>query len=361
MDAARGEPRESQDPQRRDTRRRFEQWARNSACEANTLSAVYGISMAKVAEREGLKPSMGQSPFAIARGQTFERSLFWDEGKALREELERTDVLPKGSAGWADLRMRAIGGPMPDLDAARLATLDILQRLGGKGAKDRPSIVASATLLIPSGVMLPEALLVIDVLAIRYEKDAVRLTVGEIKTYPDRGGHTDVEELAGARAQAGVYVHALRMVVEQLGLTDRLKVADDGFLVLSRPGFNRPSVRAGEELKYQAWRAARGFGQLEAAAEALAPLGDAAYGDKGIEAVRKAPKTYFESCVSFCDLAPKCFDRAISEGNAEVLGEDVARFLGEVPLDRAMALIGGAKPKNDAEEDLTRRLEEVRS
>ena len=204
--------------------------------------------------------------------------------------------------------------------------------------------------------MLPEALLVIDVLAIRYEKDGVRLTVGEIKTYPDRGGHTDVEELAGARAQAGVYVHALRMVIDQLGLSGRLKVADDGFLVLSRPGFNRPSVRAGEELKYQAWRAKRGFEQLEAAAEALAPLGEKAYGDKGVEAVRKAPKTYSETCVGFCDLAPKCFERALEAGDAEVLGEDVARYLGDVSLERAMALMEGAKPKNEAEEDLKRRL-----
>jgi hypothetical protein len=312
--------------------------------------------MSKVAEREGLKPSMGQSPFAIARGQAFERSLFWDAAKALREELERTEVLPEGSSGWVDLRMRVIGGPIRDLDSARAATLDLLRRLGGKGPDDRPSVVASATLLIPSGVMLPEALLVIDVLAIRYSADGAHLTVGEIKTYPDRGGHTDVEELAGARAQAGVYVHALRMVIDQLGLSGRLKVADEGLLVLSRPGFNRPSVRAGEELRYQAWRASRGFEPLEKAAEALAPLGEGAYGEKGIESVRTAPKAYFESCVSFCDLAPRCFERALADGNAEVLGEDVARFLGAVSLERAMKLMDGAKPENEAEADLARRL-----
>jgi hypothetical protein len=344
------------DPQKRDTRRRFEQWARNSACEANTLSAVYGISMAEVAKREGLKPTMGQSPFAIARGQTFERSLFRNDAEGLRAELERAEVLPKGSSGFVDLRMRMIGGPMADLDRAREATTALLKRLTDRRSPDRPSIVASATLLIPSGVMLPEALLVIDVLAATYERDRIRLVVGEIKTYPDRGGHTDTEELAGARAQAGVYVHALRMVVNELGLSDRVSVADDGFLVLSRPGFNRPSVRAREELKYQAWRAKRGFEQLEKAAEELAPLGEKAYGDKGVEAVRKAPKTYSESCVTFCDLAPKCFERALTEGSPVVLGEDVTRFLGEIPLDRALELMDGARSKGDAENDLKRRL-----
>jgi hypothetical protein len=44
---------------RRDTRRRFEQCARK-----------------RVALREGLPPSMGQSPFAIFRSRTFEQVLF---------------------------------------------------------------------------------------------------------------------------------------------------------------------------------------------------------------------------------------------------------------------------------------------
>jgi hypothetical protein len=344
------------DPQHRDTRRRFEQWARNPVCEANTISAVYGIPMAEVAKREGLRPTMGQSPFAIARGQTFERGLFRDAAAELREELERAEVLPVGSSGFVDFRMRVTGGPMADLDRGREATLALLRRIGGPDERDRPSIIASATLLIPSGVMLPEALLVIDVLAVRYAKERVTLTVGEIKTYPDRGGHTDTEELASARAQAGVYVHALRMVIDELGLGARISVEDQGFLVLSRPGFNRPSVRPREELKYQAWRAVRGFAQLENAAELLAPLGDAAFGEKGIEAVRDADKSYFETCVGFCDLAPKCFARSLESNDPVILGEEVARFLGDIPLDRALELMNGKRPKNEAEEDLGRRL-----
>jgi len=65
-----------QQESRRDTRRRFEQWAHNPTCQANTISAVHGISMADVATRESGRSSMGQSPFAIARGQAFERGLF---------------------------------------------------------------------------------------------------------------------------------------------------------------------------------------------------------------------------------------------------------------------------------------------
>lgn len=60
----------------RDTRRRFEQWGKNPGCEANAVSAILGISMVEVAEREGLTSMMGQSPFALQRGQRFERQLF---------------------------------------------------------------------------------------------------------------------------------------------------------------------------------------------------------------------------------------------------------------------------------------------
>lgn len=341
--------------EKRDTRRRFEQWARNPACEANTLSAVHGIPMAEVAKREGLTPTMGQSPFAIARGQTFERGLFREQAKNLREELEKVGILPEGSAGFEDLRMKNIGGRVRDLDAARSATTELLKKIA-VGSKEL-SIIASPTLLIPAGVMLPEALLVIDVVTVRYSEIGALFTVGEIKTYPDRGGHTDPVELATARAQAGVYVHALRMVLAQLGLQDRIKVSDKGFLVLSRPGFNRPSIRAGEDLKYQAWRAERGFQQLEAAAHKLPPLADQERFDPGrLDAVRRSGTAYVDTCISFCDLAPLCFDHALAESNPIVLGEDVARFLGTTDLDRAMALMDGAPPASPAEEDLKRRL-----
>lgn len=346
-------------PQKRDTRRRFEQWARNPACEANTLSAVHGISMAEVAKREGLTPSMGQSPFALARGQTFERGLFRDGARALIEELERAGVSMNGATDdLIDIRLKQNGGRVPDLDTARELTVELLRDLGRSKRNASPRLIASATLLIPSGVMLPEALLVIDVIAAQYTGSDVLLTVGEIKTYPDRGGHTDTGELAGARAQAGVYVHALRMVTKQLGVDDRIRVFDQGFLVLSRPGFNKPSVRANEELKYQAWRAERGFAQLETAAARL-PVAESSEGTDApnrIEAVRQAATAYHETCVTFCDRAPACFAASLRTGDGAVLGEDVSRLLGGVSLDRAMELMDGARPRTDAERDLGRRI-----
>src|SRR5437870_2355421 len=106
------------DERRRDTRMRFEQWAQNPTCQANTISAVYNVRMAEVAKKEGYKPTFGQSPFAIARGDNFERMLFGNRAKILLEALIEQEVLPRGASRFADLRIRANGGPLPTLDEA---------------------------------------------------------------------------------------------------------------------------------------------------------------------------------------------------------------------------------------------------
>jgi hypothetical protein len=217
-----------------------------------------------------------------------------------------------------------------------------------------PSIVAAATIRIPERVMLPEAILVIDVLVVRWDATAKRpeLVVGEVKTYPDRGGHTDSRELATARAQAGVYMHGLDVTLAAMGLASRFTVSRNGVLVLTRPGSNFPSIRANEDLRYQAMRAERGFTQLERAADALVEGHDEA----SIDTVRTATTAYESACISFCDRASTCFRRAMEAGDATMLGEDVARFLGSVNLTRAMELLDGKKPRTPAEEEVAEQL-----
>jgi len=306
--------------------------------------------MAEVATADGVPPSTGQSPFAIARGQTFERILFRNNGKTLHEALVEAGVLSSRSKGFADFRLRMNGGRLRDHDQAIAGTSKLLQALAT--GKEKVAIIASATVRLPRLIMLPETILVSDVVAVTGERKAPVLVVGEIKTYPDRGGHTDGGELAQARAQAGVYVHGLRTALTELGLAASISVASEGFLVLSRPGVNRPSIRAGEDLRFQAWRAERGFKQLEEAAKGLPPPGD----KDPIAAIRGAETDYRQECVAFCDRAPVCFARAVRESNPIVLGEDAARFLGKVSLHRAVALIEGAKPADAGERDVVRRM-----
>lgn len=312
--------------------------------------------MAEVAKRDGTTPTMGQSPFAIARGVAFERSLYRSGGRAIFQALKEAGVVPDAGTELEDLRLRMNGGRLHRLDDALAATADLLRDVAkAKRPSEGPWLVAGATVRVPGGVMLPEAILVLDALVIDRSKTPPRLVVGEIKTYPDRAGYTDAQELATARAQAGVYVHGLRLVIQELGLGNAVEVATEGFLVLTRPGFNRPSVRASEDLKYQAERAKRGFALLRDAAAGL-PKGS---GRAGIEEIRTAEFKYSETCVSFCDRAPICREKALEMGKGAVLGDDVERFLGAVSLHRAIELMEGANPATDAERDLKRRIADV--
>lgn len=350
----------------RDTRRRFEQWANNPSCSANTISAVHNVKMAKVAERAGLDPSFGASPFALARGEQFEFNLLRNDAERLLPELIRTEVLPEDASGLRDLRIRMNRGTNPalrDLDTACEATLDLLRDIGsarGDEIDQLPAVVAAATLKLPGGVMLPEALLIIDVLVLRKHatQDRAEIVVGEVKTYPDRGGHTDRKQLAQARAQMGLYLHALHTVTENFADSERPCFSGTGFLVLSRSGSDFPRVRAGEQLEYQANRARNGFELLEAAAEALPPSPDIDGDDDTprLDAVLEADTTYGEGCLRFCDLAPRCHGRALEVEDPIVLGEDVHRFVAGIPLHRVGELFDGSVPHDETERDLVDRI-----
>ncbi len=351
---------------RRDTRRRLDQFIANPACEANVLSAVHDIPMAQVAVALGLDVESGQSPFAIGRGVTFERTLYADGASRLFSALVAAGILSTAASGFVDLRLRLNGGTVANLDEACARFHELLLRFATASAEERPilpALLAAPALRIPGRAILPDGMFAVDVVTVHPSPTAVVLRVGEIKVYPDCGGHTDPHQLASTRAQAGIYVHALRLAVAEAGVGDRVTIADDGFLVLTRPGSSAPSVRAHEDLGFQAQRAEVAFERLrEAAALAEALPADAA--GEGIPAARlavvsDAPTAYDEACVSFCELEGRCHAAAVAAGDAAILGRDAARFLGAVRLDRAGALLDGAAAESPAEADFLRRAREA--
>lgn len=343
---------------RRNTRGRFEQWAKNPTCEANTLSAVHNVRLDLAAKAEGLAPSFGQSPFAIARGNRFEAGLFYDDASKIRAVLERKGCLPSGSSGFLDLRLKMNGGTrVKTVDEALQLTEDWLKVIAADPTAAE-TIVAAPMIRIPRGVILPEALLIVDIVTVITTPEGVaRVTVGEVKVFADRGGYTDGHQLASARAQAGLYRHALELAVEALGLTEEVEVAADGFLVFTWPGSNSPAVRPGEDLTYQAIRAQRGFERLEEVAAAIVRDDDFRADNPAlIQRVIEADTAYSESCLNFCDLAPRCHKRALDADDPIVLGGEVKRLLGDTSIARALELLNDAEPATDREADLQRQL-----
>jgi hypothetical protein len=347
---------------RRDVRRRLEQYASNPECEANVLAAVHDIPMDKVAVSLGLAPKFGQSRFAIRRGQNFERSLFEEEALRLRKALVDQKVLPANASGFVDLRTHKNGGPQPTLDASRQVFLELLKGFVASAGEERhrlPTIIASPGLAVPGRAILPDGLFAVDVVTVHPQPPPgpIYLRVGEIKVYPDRGGFTSSTELASTRAQAGLYLHVLRRELAQLGVDGAIEASGFGFIVLTRPGSNQPSVRAPEDLRFQAGRAEIAFERLrEAAARAVPPDVDAKDVPRPrLELIAQSRKRYGDRCLAFCELADHCHAQALAAGDASALGEDVARLLGEINLHRALELLRGADALTPAETDFQRR------
>ena len=343
----------------RNTRGRFEQWVKNPQCEANSLSAVLNVKMSEVAKSIGYNPEFGQSPFAITRGFQFEAWLFKEDAKVLHSSLVKTGMLKEEESGLVDYRITMNGGPkLKSIDQAIDSSKNLLLSLTSKHTAKQPAIVAGLTVRLPKGVMLPEATLIIDAALITRVEDGFLIRVGEIKVFPDRGGHTDPAEISTARAQAGVYQHALSLAVEDLQLQKSVKVDTTGFLVFTWPGSNSPVIRPNEDLTFQALRAEQGFEKLDQIASGIVKNRPEDVSDH-LEWVAHSKTEYREACWGFCDLAARCQDLAIEQDRAIVLGRDAARALGTVTVSRAIALMDGAESETEFEKALQMQLQDA--
>jgi hypothetical protein len=356
---------------RRDLRRRIDQFVANPRCDANVRAVVHDVSMRDVARRDlpADHPSLreGQSPFALARGVQFEKALYAPPTRIL-EALVKAGVLPARHGEVLDLRLRAHGGALPTLDAAATAFNSVLRGLAKTSpdveADEVPAVILAPAMRLDGAPLLPHGMFAADLIAVRLSEHAprVRLHVGEVKVYPDRGGHTDRTQLASARAQAGLYVHALRRTIDALALGASVQVEDAGFLVLAKPSSNLPSVRWPEDLRWQARRAEDWWARLASVATQVLAEGVVADDEAKVAAVCAAETAYEEGCVSFCPRAPVCRQKALAAGDAAVLGADVASLVGNVSLIRAEALLRGvAKPVTSAEKALLARVDVVDS
>jgi len=342
---------------RRNTRGRFEQWVKNPQCEANTLSAVLNVKLSDVAKSLNYEPEYGQSPFAIQRGLQFEGWLFKEDAEVIRGAMEKIELLPADSAGFLDLRLTSNGGKtVRSTDEALEKSHALITNLVNVEF-DAPTIVAGLLLKIPKGVMLPEATLIIDIITIQKLDTKFEIQVGEIKVFPDRGGHTDAGEIATARAQAGVYQHALQLTVDALNLGNAPMVSTSGFLVFTWPGSNSPVIRKGEDLTYLAKRAEKGFDQLDRVAAEVLSRQEKNLADVDLKDwIAHSRTEYKEVCWSFCDLAPRCQDLAIAEDRGIVLGTEASKILGSVTISRALELLDGADSASEVEKSLQEQL-----
>lgn len=320
------------------------------------LSVAMDVPMREVAAQEGDPAREAQSPYALRRGALFEKALFDNEAESLRTALAKSNVIPSEQAVVIDLRLTRNQGPsMKNLDMARDAFAQWIRDSRDRAEKTHiflaPAIDAPARDVLGEGILAPDI-----VVAHPMGDGRWQLEIGEVKVYPDRGGHTDTSDLAATRSQAGLYLFALRTA---LATHAAVTVRRSGFLVLSWAGTNRPSVRSGEDLEFRARAAERGIAQLREAVASIAPM--PAEPTKRLSVISQASTSYREACISFCARASSCHRAACEQGAPSALGDAATSALRGVDLRRAAELMDGGAPANEREAAVARRFAQLRA
>lgn len=318
----------------------------NPGCSRRAVLDAAGIDKRRLATHLGFETGFGQSPFAISRGNAFERQVKADGCAALlsllREELkldvpelgyvdlsrteERADTREQRFQRTRELFAQALANPggLAALADHPMLTLDV----GGRTAYVEPDVVAFQV--------------------------AGRFHIAEIKSFPVLDGQADPAKVAAAATQAAVYVLALEQLLTGLG-ADRSLVATDVILVCPKDFGNAPAA-ALVDVRRQRAAVRRQLDRLPGIAALLAgidpeltldlrraedgtPTRPAAEVDKAVATIGA---NYAPECVSRCDMAFYCRAEARAEGSARLLGAAVQAELGGVDsLHQALDLAAG--------------------
>jgi hypothetical protein len=276
-----------------------------------------GVDKGAVAEALGSPARFGQSRFAFSRGHAFEARVKADGCAELLRLL--------GAEGRAAVPDLGAPGPKGRVERTRQALAEA--EPGGWTLLDHPllalEIAGSTVYLEPDAVAVaPDG----------------RWTVVEIKSFPILDGGADAQKVGAAARQAAVYVLALAELDEHGGSRPRPEIV----LVCPRDFSNLPTAERVDVRKQLAVtrRQLQRLTRISEIADAL-PEGttfDLRPGPDGrtptrpreelTAAVEAVPAVYAPECLSTCELAFHCRDRARAAGRVEALGRSLRGELG---------------------------------
>lgn len=267
----------------------------------------------------GSPSAFGQSQFALTRGNAFEAKVKADGGAELLR-LVRTHLDPGAEP--------AEGAAVPDLSAS-----------GPEGRTARTALALREAVEAGGWALFDHPMLALEVAGSPafLEPDAVVVhpdgswTVVEIKSFPMLDGSADPAKVGAAARQAAVYVLALEEVAARL--TPAPRVRHDVLLVCPKDFANLPTAAA-VDVRRQRAVTARQLARLtrvQDIADAL-PEGTCFAPDLPAEqltaAVDAVPATYAPECLSACELAFHCRQRARAADEVTALGRAARAELG---------------------------------
>ncbi len=290
--------------------------AANPGCRRRALLDGAGVDKAALAAALGSPAAFGQSQFAFIRGNAFEAKVKADGGAELLRLL--------GADSPGEVRT-------PDLTAA-----------GPQGRAARTSLAlreaTAAGAEAGAWTLLDHPMLALEVAGspAYLEPDAVVVrpdgcwTVVEIKSFPMIDAAADPSKVGAAARQAAVYALALERIA---AMTDGARVATSVLLVCPKDFSNVPTasvVDVRKQLSVTRRQLAR-MTRIEDIAAAL-PADVSFDLDQSAKelatAVESVSAVYAPECLSACELAFHCRDRARSEGAVTALGRGVRGELG---------------------------------
>ncbi|MEU3411586.1 hypothetical protein ABZ760_09975 [Streptomyces sp. NPDC006658] len=293
--------------------------AANPGCARRAVLDGAGVDKARLATALGAPSGFGQSQFALTRGNAFEARVKADGGaELLRLAHARLDPGAEPPAGAAVPDLAAHG---PEGRTARTAlALREATRAGGWTLLDHPmlalDVAGSLAFLEPDAVVVhPDG----------------SWSVVEIKSFPMVDGAADPAKVGAAARQAAVYVLALEEVAARLDPVP--EVRHRVLLVCPRDFSNLPAGSAVDVRRQRAVTARQlaRLTRIEEITETL-PENTCFAPDRPAEeltaAVEAVPAAYAPECLSTCELAFHCRDRARETGAVTRLGRPLRAELG---------------------------------
>jgi hypothetical protein len=333
-------------------RARIEQWLSHPTCERNTASAVLGVPLHLL---PGASPSREASQLAGWIGNAFEASLF-------EERFELLEKLMK-EAGLLTEEIFLIAKDKEDLIGLELQLELSKNRLAEMLPASSKKAYIFRGFRLPANLFGDESAFEIDLLlAVPISDTQYELIIGEVKVYPAKAGRTNPGQIAGARAQAGLYAHILADWLNEHTELTNVVYNNKGFLVFTNPVDGKPLIAEVNSLFEQRSRA-------NLAIQSLTNVKNTRSDWAAIEKGKQEDKLTFlegvstdsgDGCWSFCSLAHRCFKDAVSNDNTIVLGSQSANHLSRIPLSVALQLADGAlEPQDEVEAELRQRIAEA--
>jgi hypothetical protein len=218
--------------------RGIERVARNPDCLRLRALTIAGFTPASAAAILGVPPNEGQSPFALAMGQRFEKRMFENGAANLFALYREEGLLAVNEAKFIAIDDFAPGASPRALQKRAGETRRLLDAKR-RADPNAPNIIVKPRLSVDL-VGVPHAIEPDYLVAADAD---VFYRVGELKSYPDRGGKTDPADIRSACRQAAVGVVGLRQALSTLGVSNPSDLAAPGAdLVLRVTGLFMPTL-----------------------------------------------------------------------------------------------------------------------